>query len=44
MLNTAYADGRLSEGTLAHRLNQVFAERLIEPRALIGDLNLPSAN
>jgi hypothetical protein len=44
MLNTAYGDGLLSEGTLAHRLEQVFAERLIEPRALIGELNLPSAH
>lgn len=45
MLNTAYGDGLLSEETLAHRLDQMFVERLIEPpRALIGDLNLPSAH
>ena len=35
VLNTGYGDGLLSEGTLADRLDQVFAERLIEPRALI---------
>jgi hypothetical protein len=44
LLNTACADGLPSEETLAHRKDQVFAERLIEPRALIGDLNLRSAH
>lgn len=44
LLNTACGDGLLSEETLAHRLDQMFVERLIEPRALIGDLNLPSAH
>jgi hypothetical protein len=34
------ADGHRQRGEFAHRLDQVFAERLIEPRALIGDLNL----
>ena len=43
MLNTAYADGLLSEETFAHRLDRVFADRLIDPRALIGDLNLRTA-
>ena len=43
VLNTAYADGLLSEETFAHRLDQVFGERLIDPVALIGDLNLRSA-
>ena len=42
-LNTAYADGLLSEETFAHRLDRVFADRLIDPRALIGDLNLRTA-
>ena len=43
MLNTAYADGLLSEETFAHRLDRVFADRLIDPRVLIGDLNLRTA-
>ena len=43
MLNTAYADGLLSEQTFAHRLDRVFADRLIDPRVLIGDLNLRTA-
>jgi hypothetical protein len=43
VLNTAYADGLLSAETFAHRLDQVFGERLIDPLALIGDLNLRSA-
>ena len=42
LLNTVYGDGLLSEETLAHRLDQVFAERLIEPLALIGDLRAHS--
>jgi hypothetical protein len=43
VLNTAYADGLLSEETFAHRLDRVFADRLIDPRALIGDLSLRSS-
>ena len=43
VLNTAYADGLLSEETFAHRLDRVLADRLIDPRALIGDLNLRTA-
>jgi len=43
VLNTAYADGLLSEETFAHRLDRVFADRLIDPRVLIGDLNLRTA-
>ncbi|MGB8879566.1 MAG: FHA domain-containing protein, partial [Solirubrobacteraceae bacterium] len=43
MLNTAYADGLLSEETFAHRLDRVLADRLIDPRALIGDLSLRTA-
>ena len=43
MLNTAYSDGLLSEETFAHRLDRVFADRLIDPRVLIGDLNLRTA-
>lgn len=43
MLNTAYADGLLSEETFAHRLDRVFADRVIDPRALIGDLSLRTA-
>ena len=43
MLNTAYADGLLSEETFAHRLDRVFADRLIDPRVLIGDLSLRTA-
>ncbi len=43
VLNTAYADGLLSQETFAHRLDQVFGERLLDPVALIGDLNVRSA-
>ena len=43
MLNTAYADGLLSEETFAHRLDRVFADRLIDPRAVIGDLSIRTA-
>lgn len=39
MLNTAYADGLLSEETFADRLDQVLSERLIDPWRLVGDLN-----
>lgn len=43
VLNSAYADGLLSDETFAHRLDQVFGERLIDPLRLIGDLGLRSA-
>lgn len=43
VLNTAYADGLLSEETFAHRLDQVLGERLIDPLRLIGDLSPRSA-
>lgn len=42
VLNTAYADGLLSEETFAHRLDQALGERLIDPLGLIGDLSLRS--
>jgi FHA domain len=37
-LNTAYAEGLLSERTLAHRLDVLFADQLIDPAGLVGDL------
>jgi hypothetical protein len=37
-LNAAYAEGLLSERTLAHRLDALFAGGLIDPAGLIGDL------
>lgn len=37
-LNTAYADGLLSQNTLAHRLDLLFGSRLIDPAGLVGDL------
>jgi FHA domain len=37
-LNAAYAEGLLSERTLTHRLDLLFANPLIEPARLIGDL------
>jgi hypothetical protein len=37
-LNAAYAEGLLSERTLAHRLDALFAEGLIDPARLVGDL------
>jgi FHA domain len=43
VLNSAYADGLLSEETFAHRLDQAFGERLIDPWRLIGDLGIASA-
>ena len=43
VLNTAYADGLLSEETFARRLDQTLSERLIDPPRLIGDLSLRSA-
>ena len=37
-LNSAYAEGLLSERTLAHRLDALFAGGLIDPVGLVGDL------
>jgi hypothetical protein len=37
-LNAAYAEGLLSERTLAHRLDVLFAGVLIDPAGLVGDL------
>jgi FHA domain len=37
-LNSAYAEGLLSERTLAHRLDILFASALIDPARLVGDL------
>jgi FHA domain len=37
-LNAAYAEGLLSERTLAHRLDVLFASPLIDPSGLVGDL------
>lgn len=37
-LNTAYADGLLSESTLLHRLEVLFGSQLIDPTGLVGDL------
>ena len=42
VLNTAYADGLLSEETFARRLDQTLSERLIDPPRLIGDLSVRS--
>jgi hypothetical protein len=39
-LAAAYGEGLLSQGTLAHRLDQLDGNRVIEPDRLIGDLNL----
>ena len=39
-LHAAYGDGLLSETTLAHRLEELFGNRLIDPGRLTGDLNL----
>jgi len=38
-LNSAYAEGLLSERTLAHRLDILFASALIDPAGLVGDLS-----
>jgi hypothetical protein len=38
-LNAAYAEGLLSERTLAHRLDALFAGGLIDPAGLVGDLS-----
>jgi hypothetical protein len=37
-LNAAYADGLLSEQTLAYRLDLLFRSRLVDPVGLVGDL------
>ena len=37
-LNAAYAEGLLSDRTLAHRLDVLFAGELIDPAGLVGDL------
>jgi FHA domain len=37
-LNAAYAEGLLSDRTLAHRLDVLFAGKLIDPAGLVGDL------
>ncbi|MBV9366925.1 MAG: FHA domain-containing protein [Solirubrobacterales bacterium] len=37
-LNAAYAEGLLSERTLAHRLDMLFAGSAIDPVRLVGDL------
>ena len=37
-LNAAYADGLLSQDTLARRLDHLLRARLIDPRRLVGDL------
>lgn len=39
-LSAAYADGLLSEETFTSRVEQVLKGRLLDPRRLIGDLNL----
>jgi len=44
VLNTAYADGLLSEETFAHRLDQVLSGRLIDPWRVVGDLNPRTAH
>jgi hypothetical protein len=38
-LNSAYAEGLLSEHTLHHRLDILFASALIDPAGLVGDLS-----
>lgn len=37
-LNAAYAEGLLSDRTLAHRLDLLFASPVIDPGRLVGDL------
>lgn len=38
VLQAAYADGLLSEQTLAHRLDALLAAKMVEPSRLVGDL------
>ena len=40
VLNSAFAEGLLSEQTHSYRLGLLFAPRLIDPQRLIGDLTL----
>jgi hypothetical protein len=40
VVRAAFAGGLMSEDTLAFRLGLLFGRRLIDPRALIGDLSL----
>jgi hypothetical protein len=42
-LNAAYADGLLSQDTFVRRLEQVLRGGLVDPRRLVGDLNLRGA-
>ena len=39
-LKAAFAEGLVSERTLTHRLQLVFGPRLVDPRAVVGDLSL----
>jgi FHA domain len=43
ILNSAFAEGLLSEQTHAHRLGLLFAPRLIDEHKLVGDLRLRRA-
>jgi hypothetical protein len=43
VLNSAFAEGLLSEQTHSYRLGLLFAPRLIDPQGLIGDLTLRRA-
>jgi FHA domain len=38
-LNAAYAEGVLSQNTLVHRLDELFAGLLVDPARLVGDLS-----
>jgi hypothetical protein len=43
-LNTAYGEGLLSERTLAHRLDVLCGNHVIEPAGLLGDLTFRSSS
>jgi hypothetical protein len=43
-LNAAYGDGLLSEETFSHRIDDLLGSRLVDPLALVGDLNLRRAS
>lgn len=43
-LNAAYASGLLSEETFSHRIDDLLGSRLVDPRVLVGDLNLRRAS
>ena len=43
-LNAAYAGGLLSDDTFTHRLDDLLGSRLVDPRNLVGDLNLRGAS